>query len=234
MNRVRGWAALIVLLTACAAAVAGEPSVDSILAKHLAARGGADRLRALQSVRLVGRVDAGGGREARVVREIARPNHSRFEFTVQGVTSVYVSDGKQGWAMAPVDGTMRRSPMSDDAVAEAAEQADVEGPLVDWRTKGHRVELLGREQVGGREAFHLRVTLASGASREQYIDVRSHQLVRTVATHKVRGREVRIVTTMRDFKKTSGLTFPRRITVRAEGRPNELLVIVERVEVELS
>ena len=223
-----------VLAPPASAASSSAASVDDIVAKHVAARGGLDRIRSVQSIRQKGRADAGGGREALVTREITRPAKTRFEFTVQGVTSVYVSDGTQGWAMSPVDGEMTRQPLSAEVVAEAAEQADLEGPLVDWKAKGHRVELVGHEVVEGRPAIHLRVTLASGAVRDEYLDAGSHLLVRSVATRHVRGRPVQITTTFGDHKKTKGLVFPRRIEVEAAGRPNRLIVIVDELEVERS
>ena len=129
------------------------------------------------------------------MRELKRPSRARFEFTVQGVTGVYVSDGTQGWQVSPFDGVMGPSPLPDDVVSEAAEQADIEGSLVDWQAKGHRVELVGRESVGGREAYKLKVTLKSGAVRHEYIDVKSMNLVRSDSTRKVRGHPVQMQTT---------------------------------------
>jgi outer membrane lipoprotein-sorting protein len=115
-------------------------------------------------------------------------------------------------------------------VAEAAEQADVEGPLVDWKAKGHQVELVGRESLGGRETYKLKLTLRSGAVRHEYLDAKTFHLVRTDSTRTVRGRAVRMTTTFSDFKKTGGVLFPRAIEVAAAGRPNRLRVVVEKIE----
>jgi hypothetical protein len=212
--------------------VAAEPTVDAIVAKHLAARGGVERIRAVQSIRQKGRVSAGAGREGLVTREIARPAKTRFEFTVQGVTSVYYSDGDRGFVVSPFDGAAEPVPLPEEAVAEAAEQADIDGPLLDWKAKGHRVELVGREVVDGREAYALKLTLASGAVRHEFLDAKTLLLVRSVATRRFRGRPVKVTTTFGEFKKTKGLVFPRRIDVEAAGRPNRLRVTVDEIEVQ--
>ena len=39
-------------------------------------------------------------------------------------------------------------------------QADIDGPLVDWKSKGHKVEYLGTEDMDGTQAHKLKVTAA--------------------------------------------------------------------------
>ncbi|HEX6853302.1 MAG TPA: hypothetical protein VF139_18035 [Candidatus Polarisedimenticolaceae bacterium] len=236
MSRARMAIAAVTLVAISAGTPASattvEPSVDEIVAKHLAARGGLTKIRSVQRLVQKGRASAGAGREALVKRELARPARTRFEFTVQGVTSVLVSDGKQGWVSSPLDGRFDPTPLPAEAVAEAVEQADLDGPLVDWKAKGHRVELANRELVDGREVYKLQITLASGVVRHDYLDVKSHHLVRSVSTRRFRGRPVQVTTTFGDFKKTQGLLFPHRIEVEAAGRPNRLRVVVDEIEVD--
>ena len=214
-----------------AAATAATPTAEAVVADYLAARGGLARIRSIQTLRQKGRAFAGAGREALVQRELKRPDKSRFEFTTQGVTGVYVASGGKGWKVSPFEGDLEAKPLSEDAVAEAMEQTDIEGPLVDWKAKGHALKLVGRETVDGRDAYKLELTLAGGGTRYDYIDVKTHYLVRTDSTRLVRGRSVRLVTSFRDHKKTSGVVFPRTVEVAAEGRPQKLRVVVDAVEV---
>lgn len=219
------------VLLAAAATAAPAPTADAIVADYVAARGGIAKIRAIRSLRQKGRAFAGAGREAIVLRELKRPDKSRFEFTTQGVTGVFVAAGGKGWKVSPFDGDLEAKPLSEDAVAEAMEQTDIEGPLVDWKAKGHSLKLAGRETIDGREAYKLELTLASGGLRHEYIDVKTHALIRTDSTRTIRGREVGIQTVFRDHKKTSGVLFPRTVEVVAVGRPQKLRVVVESVEV---
>jgi len=116
-------------------------------------------------------------------------------------------------------------------MTDAMEQADIEGPLVDWKAKGHQVELAGREVLGGRDAYKLKVTLKSGAVRYDYIDVKTHYQVRTDSTRQIRGQAVQLETTFRAHKRASGVLFPGEIEVAAVGRPQELRVVVDKIEV---
>ena len=216
---------------ATATRAAPSPTVDTIVSTFVTARGGLKRLRGLQTLRQEGRVHAGAGRDGLVTREIKRGGRIRFEFTVQGVTGVFASDGKQGWKVAPFEGEVGPQPLPEEVVMEAGEQADIDGPLVDWKKKGHRVELAGREAVEGRETWKLKVTLRSGGVLFSCVDEKTGYLVRTESTRQVRGRPVRIETTFADFRKTDGILFPRLVEVRAAGRPQVLRVVVDKVEV---
>jgi outer membrane lipoprotein-sorting protein len=223
--------AVVALLTITAAlSAAPAPTVDSIVADYVAARGGLAKIRAIKSLRQTGRAFAGQGREALVVRELKRPGRIRFEFTVQGVTAVFVCDGTKGWKVSPFD-DMELKELPEDVTQEAIEQADIEGPLVDWKAKGHQVELVGSETVNGRETHKLKLTLKTGAVRYEYIDVSSHFELRADSTRQVRGRDVQIETTFAEHKKTGGVLFPRRIEVASVGRAQRLRVVVDKVEV---
>jgi outer membrane lipoprotein-sorting protein len=208
-----------------------EPSVDTIVADYVAARGGLAKIQAIKTLRQTGRAFAGQGREALVVRELKRPDRIRFSFTVQGVTAVFVCDGKNGWKVSPFEDDMQLTELPDEVTQDAMEQADLEGPLVNWKGKGHQVELVGRETVGGREAYKLKLTLKSGGVRYEYIDVATHYELRVDSTRKLRDRDVDIQTTFSDQKKTGGVLFPRKLEVAVAGRAQRLRVVVDKVEV---
>ncbi|MBK9061900.1 MAG: hypothetical protein IPL89_01665 [Acidobacteria bacterium] len=210
---------------------AAEPTADEIVGRYVTARGGMEKLKALQTLRQEGRISAGADRNGLVMREIKRPGKIRFEFTVQGVTSVFASDGQRGWKVNPLEGEMGVKAMPEEALIDAREQADIDGPLVDWKSKGSRIELVGREIVGGHEAWKLKVTLKSGGVLTAYVEVKSANLVRTDATRLVRGRRVSVETTFGDYRKTGGILFPHLVEVRAAGRPQLLRIVVDKVEV---
>ena len=190
------------LLMACSA-----PSpVDEIIASNLEARGGNERIEALQSIRATGTATASGGRVARVTYEIKRPSLFRLEFSSQGTKSVF-----QGFG---------------------ADERDIEGPLVDWRDKGHLVEFVGRELLEGGEAFKLQVTLKDGSVRYDYIDVQSRQIVRSDLPRMIRGEDVVLVDTFSDFRDVGGLVFPHLIESHVKDRPEAIRIVVENVELD--
>jgi hypothetical protein len=221
----------LLVLALVAPPAIGAQTVDEIVARNLAARGGREALAAVLTLRMTGLATAGPGRTAVVRREIARPGRIRTEFVFQGTTGVYAWDGAQGWRVSPLEGSLDARPMSGEEAAAAAEQADVDGPLVDWQKKGHRVELVGAEALAGGPAQHLKVTLKSGAVRHLWVDAASGLVVRTLATRTVRGHTAELETVFADYRETNGVTFPRSIETGVPGRPRRLRITVDTVEV---
>jgi outer membrane lipoprotein-sorting protein len=180
---------------------------------------------------MTGRATAGPGRQAIVRREIARPGLIRTELEFQGMTGVWAWDGSAGWRVSPLDGGFEAEALPADEAASLAEQADLEGPLVDWKAKGHAVEVVGQETLPGGPAHRLKVTPKSGAPRTVWVDTATGLVVRTESTRKVRGREVVLETAFGDYQKTAGVAFARSIETGVAGRPRRLRVVVETVEV---
>jgi hypothetical protein len=217
------------ILIACSA-----PSpVDEIVAAHVAARGGEEKIAALESIRGTGTATASGGRVAKVVYEVKRPGKYRLEFRYQGTRSVFAHDGETGWQVDPLAGIFEPEPVSPEMDSEAGiDERDIGGPLVNWRAKGHTVELLGRETLPGGEAFKLEVKLSDGGVRHEYVDVASHLVVRSDKTETIRGRTVDLVETYSDFKEVEGIVFPHRIETRVVDRPEAITIVVERFELD--
>jgi len=220
------------LLGALFAACSTPSPVDEIVASNLAARGGKERLLALNSIRVTGTATASGGRIARVVREVKRPGLFRLEFSSQGTKSVFAHDNEGGWQVAPLQGIFEPQETTPETdAAGGADQRDIEGHLVNWREKGHLVELVGREELPGGEAVKLEVTLADGAIRYDYVDVASRLVVRTDATRILGGQPVQLEATFSDFRETDGLVLPYLIEFQAKERPEVLRIVVETVEI---
>lgn len=224
------WIALALAgFLACAPA---PPTVDDIVAANLSARGGAERLRALRSLRASGVATASGGRIAHIVREIERPGRLRVEFTSQGLTAVYVLDGDSGWFVDPLAGQFEPAPLPEEKAAATVDQLDLEGPLLDWREKGHEVALVGRETLDGKPVDKLELKLHGGEVRFDYLDAETHLLVRSDAVRSVRGRRVELETSYSDYRDVDGLLFPFHIETREKGRPDVLDVAVDSFELD--
>ena len=210
---------------------ASSPTADQIIERYIAARGGLSKIRGIKTLRQRAYVNAGAGREGVATREMKKPGKIRFELTVQGRTAAYIVNGDRGWGVNPFEKDLTPKPLPADVIMDAKEQADIEGPLVDWKAKGHKLELVGREPLDGRDVYKLKLDLKSGGSRYEYIDSQTFYQVRSDSTRKTSTGTVTIQTKFADFKKTSGIVFPRKIDVQAENRPNKLHLELDRVEV---
>jgi outer membrane lipoprotein-sorting protein len=214
--------------TLCPAAAAAQ-TADELIAKNLEARGGLEKLRAIQSMRLTGTLTVGESTMPSVL-EVKRPNKTRWEFTVNGQTAVQAYDGKEAWAVAPFAGQTEPEPMSTEDAKDVALQADMDGPLVDYRAKGHRVELMGLEKVGGRDAWRLKVILHDGDVRDLYLDLKTHLQIASIARRTVRGRPVEVESELGDYREVGGVLLPHSFETRVKGVRETQSVRFDKIE----
>lgn len=228
--RRAGVSGALALALALAAARVPAQTVDDIVKRHVEARGGAARLRAVESLRLTGTMQLGEV-SAPFVLELKRPNRMRTEFVVHGQTGVRAFDGEHAWERLPLPGETPR-PMGPDEAAEARAQADVDlSPLVDAAAKGWSVELVGRDRLPGGETWKLVVRGREGPPRTIHVDARTHLVVRTLDVRPVDGKPVEMVTEVSDYRPQGGLVFPHLIEVGPRGTPERQRLVIERVEV---
>jgi len=215
------------VLAAVLAAPAAAQTVDEVIAKSFEARGGLDKLKAVQSVRMTGKMTM-GPMELPMVIELKRPASLRMDVTVQGALAVQAYDGTTAWAISPM-GQAERVP--SEAAKQMAAQADLDGPLVDYGAKGLQVELLGKEKVEGSDAFKLKVTRKGGDVEYYFLDAGSWLPVRVEGKQTVRGTEIEGEGTIGDYKEVAGFLWPHSIRNGAKGRPEKQTITIEKIEV---
>ena len=215
-------------------AAASAQTVEEVIARANQARGGVERLRALQAVRMTGRMTMASQANAPVTQitmEMKRPRRSRFEFKLQGLTGVQAYDGREAWGIPPVAGA-RAERLPEEMTGELVNQSDIEGPLVDHKAKGHKVALVGREKLDGKDVFRLRVTFKSGDVQEMLLDATSYLELRNERRRVVRGAEIELESRFGDYREVGGLRWPHTIEVGPKGRPEKQLVTFEKIEVD--
>lgn len=212
------------------AAPAASQTVDEIIAKHIEAIGGLEKIRAVKTVRMTGKMTVGPGIEAPVVMELKRPNAMRLDITVQGMVGSQAFDGTKGWSLMPFGGSKVPQEMAADEAKLAQEQAEIDGPLVDYKAKGNTVELQGKEKVEGSEAYKLKVTLKNGVVRTMYIDAEHFLQIKEEAKRTIRGTEVDSETIVGDYKEVGGMMFPHSIDSGQKGNPQRQKLVIEKIE----
>jgi hypothetical protein len=221
--------ALTGLVLAVLAGPVAAQTVDDVIAKSLAARGGLEKLKAVRSIGMTGRVSA-GDRKATMVIEVERPARIRVETIVDGARAVQAFDGTTAWGIPPM-GTGRPQTLPAEAARAMAADFDIDGPLVDYRAKGHRVELVGKSRVGGREAYEIKVVRKTGGVERHFLDASSGLPVRVETRRIVRGAEIEGESEIGDYREAGGLLWPFSIRSGARGRSERQTLTVETIEI---
>lgn len=207
-----------------------------IVDKSVAARGGLQGWRAVQAISFSGKMDAGGKGKDIVqlpfVLEMKRPRKMRVEIEFAKQKALQVYDGVNGWKVRPFLGRNDVEPFSPEEANSAAMEPDLDGLLVDYATKGNKVELEGTEKVEGHDAYKLKVTTKANQLRHVWVDSQSFLEVKIDGVpRRMDGRPRPVQIYLRDYKAVNGLMFPYTLETVVQGFQPSHKMTIETVTV---
>jgi hypothetical protein len=211
-----------------------RPTLDELVTKNIQAKGGADALRSLQSLRLNGKLLVNQGQIQLTYQSVKkRPGEIRTEATLQGMTAIQAYDGKEGWRVSPFQGRKDPEKMSADDVKSLIEDSEIDGPLVDWKGKQSTVEYLGTEDVDGTLAHKLKVVRKNGDVNFVYLDPDQFLEIRVRTQRTEQGAQVEVETDLGDYEKIGGIFIPFSIEAGRKGDPDKQKIIIDKAEANL-
>jgi hypothetical protein len=209
-------------------------TADELVSKNIQAKGGIDKIKAIKSVRIKGKLNAGGGFTAATLQENERPNFVRETFSLQGMTAVTAYDGTTGWQIQPFGGHKDPELMGEDDLKDLLLDADFDGPLVDYKEKGNTVEFLGHDVVDGDDALRLKVTLKDGDIVYYFLDPDTFLEIRKEVQEFIRGSVRETVVEMGSYKPVNGVMYPFSISQGSKANPGAQTTTVEKIEVNVN
>jgi outer membrane lipoprotein-sorting protein len=224
---------LLALLLVVFAAPTMAMTADELIAKNIEAKGGIAKIKAIESATARGKMQFTGdfAVELELKQTVVRAGKIRQEASLQGMTSVQAYDGKEGWQIQPFGGRKDPEKLSADDVKGLADESDIDGPLVDHKSKGHAVEYLGTEDVDGTEAHKLKVTLKSGDVKYYYFDPDYFLEIRVTTQRKIRGVEQEFETDMGNYEQVAGVYMPFSLESGPKGGPKGQKITIEKVDI---
>lgn len=204
-------------------------SADQIVEKNVAARGGLDAWRKIETMVWVGHVDSANApaQDLPFMLALKRPNKTRFEITVLNQKAVRVFDGRQGWKLSPsVMGNGEFRPYTMEELRSAHDEQVIDGLLIDHQAKGVDVTLDGIDKVDGHDAYRLAVKLPSGVTRHVWVDAQSFLDVKYDRQARGAHGPVTVEVKYSDYKNVDGLQIPFTIESRAaaSGKSDKLTI----------
>lgn len=215
-------------------ASAGRMSAPQIVERNVEARGGLQAWRAVNSMTMSGLIEAGGKKNTALpfVMTMKRPHKSRFEIRFNEQTAFQVYDGTQGWKVRPFLGRNEVESYTPAEAKSAAASAELDGPLVDYVSKGSTVALQGMETVEGHRAYVLKLTTKDHAARHIWIDASSFlELKIDGEPRKLDGRLHDVAIFYRDYRKENGLVVPHVLETIVKGGKQTHKLTIESVKV---
>jgi len=228
-------------------------TAEQIIEKNVSARGGLQAWRAVQSLSMSGKMEAGGndtsGRPVSSLRtggvqlprrpaeqaqlpfrmDMKRQHKQRLEIDFRGQTAIQVFDGAQGWKLRPYLNRHEVEPFTPAEIKAMESESDLDGHLVDYVAKGTKAELEGTDKVEGKDTYRLKLTLKNGIVRRIWVDADTFLETKIEGTpRKLDGKNHAVEIYYRDYKTVSGLKMPYLTETKVEGvRQTEKIAIEE-------
>ncbi len=192
----------ILLLTAACLSMnfSFAQNADEVISKHIAAIGGAENWKKVNSMVMSGSMSM-QGTDISMTRTVAHKTGFRNEISLMGMTGYQILTPTEGWSFMPFGGQTAPEAMTADDVKESQDDLDAQGALVDYAAKGHTVEYLGKEEVDGTECHKLKVAYKSGRTETMFFDPSSFYLIKSVSVRKANGQEVEMSTIFSNYEK---------------------------------
>ena len=162
--------------------------------------------------------------------EMKRPRKSRLEIDFAGKTAVQVYDGQNGWKLRPYLNRDDVEPFTAEETKSEEAKADLEPPLLDYAAKGSQVALEAMEQVDGRNAYKVKLTLKNGDVQHIWIDAQSFLDVKVEGIpRRMDGRMRTVWVYQRDFRPVQGVMIPFVLETAVDGYSNTHKMVIDKV-----
>jgi hypothetical protein len=196
---------LFILL--CSTAFSQEKA-DKIIDKVIETMGGKEKLTSVRTIKKSGNGQAQGVKYP-VNYYAVHGISERSDFSFNGLTGFQIIGKDSGFNFSPFAGMASPERMTEEDVKLSSDELDLEGPLVNYRSKGHTVDLMENEDIDGVDAIQLRLNVKNGKTIFYYIDPDTYYIIRTVTKGVSNGQEFSNTSNYYDFKKTKeGILFP--------------------------
>jgi outer membrane lipoprotein-sorting protein len=221
----RAGVAGILVAVFCAAVHAQAPTVEEIVAKTLAARGGADKIRSVTTMKMSGTITS-QGREIPLSVMTKRPNLMLQEITVDGTRVVSAFDGERVWAINPMIGANGPQELSGAQADQIRDQSTFDGPLVGYKDRGDTLELVGTADIDGSKTWKLKLTRKNGRTMFIYVDTETGFERQWSTSIEQNGMTIDIDNVMTDYQPAdNGILVARTLRTLVGGKQQGLLKV---------
>jgi len=204
-------------------------SVDDVIAKHIEAMGGSAKLSSLNSVyEETNSSIAGNDLPAKVW--VVNNTGFRMEMDIMGSQMVQVGTKDKGWMINPMSGSSDVQPIPDDALKAFTRRMYLAGQLFKYKERGYTATLQGKDTVGGKDTYKIKLSKDGEQDATYYIDATTYYIDKTSTTVVTNGTAAQQDIVFTGYQKTpEGYVFPTGYTM--ELPQGELVTTLNKIVV---
>ncbi len=238
--RLSVFAAFILCLVTTVLGLCFAQSSQKIVDEYVHSEGGAKALARIQTATITGSITDGATDKSGTYSLITKaPNKFYSEIIIEPHRLIEAYNGKSAWGQdttADSPSNVSAAPHTLTGAASAAWEATgryLNERLADAKKSKFGLQLIGSEEIEGRPAYHIEISLAPHVTREVFFDVQTHLIVReTIATTAQDGDKSPKPSSEEfdygDYRSVNGILLPYRITIHRSS--HTYTIAIARVE----
>lgn len=200
-------------------------TADEIINKYITTIGGADKLKAMKAIKMEMSTNQGGMEiPVEVVRAADGKMYVKINLQGKEITQM-AYDGTTMWNTSFMTMKAEKAP-EEDTQNMKLKNGDFPEEFLDYKTKGYKVEYIGKETKEGAECFKVKLTkkptTIAGIKTDDvtfyYFETENNLVIATEEEIKegpMKGQKA--LTTMSDYQEVDGIYFP--FSVNQGGQP---------------
>jgi len=225
---------IIVIVTMFLSFSIQAQTVDEIIKNNLEAKGGVEKIEAIKSTKMTGKMTMQNF-EMPFTMWFKKPNMVRMEMVFQGAKMTFAFNGKTVWQISPFTGSSEPQEVTGEQADQVKDTGDLMNePFIEYQKKGHKIELIGKEDMEGTEIYKLKLTRKNGEIIYYYIDTESFIELKTSTTKKKKdGTEFIVETVFGDYKPVADVMMPHSLSMVVNQQKMGLFIETIEPNVEL-
>ena len=197
---------------------ANAQTTDDIIQKYSKAMGGLAAFNAIKTMKTTGTFTTQGV-DLALTSQIINGKAIRNDVQAMGQTVINSYKDGKGWKINPFAGITTVTDMTPEELIDFKSQSMIASQLMDYKLRGHKVELQGQEDVEGIKTYKIKLTNKDDNKVTTYfISVTDNTIIKSVSTRQLQGQDIEIETFYSDIKDFNGLKFPMLRIQKMQGQ----------------
>lgn len=200
-------------------------SLDAIISRHIQAVG-QDKVQAVKSYSIEAEINQMGN-EIPMTMKMKSPDKFRMELEVQGQKMIQAFDGKHGWMIAPWI-SQEPQELTGQQLDQAKDQANINDPFYNYKERGYKAELVGKDTLDGKDVFNIRLVDSNGEAQSYYLDPETYYIRSEKRMVNSNGTNVEVEMKLSDYKVFNGIAMAT--SIESNTSMGSMTVKIKKVE----
>lgn len=187
------------------------PTAEKVMMKFTEACGGADKFKAIKSMKMVGELNIPSfGLKGKLEVIQVMPNKVYTKAIIPGAGSeTQVTNGDIAWALSTTSGARLVEGKEFEQLKEESNMDRFVDPMNFYK----EVKVAGLEDVAGEKCYKVNITKKSGDKSTEYFSVKSGMQVKSETTLVTPMGDMKAESMIKKYKEVEGMKFPAETSI---------------------